>query len=86
MTLIDKKLLEEMWEKRYSHIYLDGWLNKKEYEYLVGILSEPHYYNKYSFISNRELVEAAKYGVKYDRPLEDTVEELKQKNKLRESL
>lgn len=83
--MLDAKLVDEMWMKRHSHIFLGEWLNEDETTYLVNLLAELE--NKhYDCIQNIEIVEAAKNATFKNIPLEDTVKELTEMSEAREDL
>lgn len=83
--MLNAELVQEIWDKRHSHIFLGEFLNRAESIYLIGLLDQLQTCDL-DYVQDMEIIYAAKKGISEKIPLNDTIIELKETNKFRENL
>lgn len=87
--MINKTFLETLWKNRHGRIWVGNYtrgtfLDKEEVEYLVE-LCELINFDDFYFVTNYDLLKAAKEGVRDGRDVRVVAFELKEVNAIRES-
>ncbi len=88
--MINKTFLETLWKNRHGRIWVGDYtsgtfLDKEEVEYLVE-LCELTCFTDFDFVTNYDLLKAAKEGVRDGRDVRVVAKELKEDNAFNESI